>query len=79
MKTMRVLDVTGDTTIAFDETETTAAARAQAEVTFNAWMEKQHPAFMTQRPGGAPDLKITAFGQIEDGAEVLLFKPITAG
>jgi hypothetical protein len=77
MKMIRVLDSTGDTAIEFDEANAEATAKAKA--TFDAWMAKKLPAFMTKRPDGKPDEKITSFGQIEEGSEVVLVPGIVAG
>jgi hypothetical protein len=79
MKTMRILNASGDDVIAFDETEATAEAWARAKTVFDEWMRKKLPAFLTQRPGGKPDVQIKSFDQIEDGAETLLVPAITAG
>ena len=77
MKTLRVIDSTGDTCITFDDTDTDAVAKAK-EV-FDGWMKKKLPAFLTKRENGKPDEKITSFDQIEDGAETILVPAIVAG
>jgi hypothetical protein len=77
MKILRVLDKTGDTAIEFSEADAEATAKAKA--VFDQWMEKKLPAFLTKRPDGKPDEKITSFGQIEDGAETVLVPAIVAG
>lgn len=79
MKILRQLNHTGDTVIEFDETEATTAQRSAAETVFNDWMAKNRTAFLTNRPNKAPDLKLTSFDQIEDGAEALLIPQIIAG
>ena len=79
MKTIRKLDKTGDTCVQFDDTEATAAQRAEAKALFDDWMAKKLPAFSTKRPGGQEDLKITSFDQIEEGAETILVPAIVAG
>lgn len=79
MKTLRVLDKTGDTVIQFDETEATADAMKEAKAVFDGWMKKKLPAFLTKREGGKPDEKITKFEQIEAGAETILVPAIVAG
>lgn len=79
MKTLRVLDKTGDTCIEFDETEATAEATAKAREVFDGWMKKKLPAFLTKRANRQPDEKITSFDQIEEGAETLLIPAIVAG
>lgn len=77
MKTIRVLDKTGDTCIEFDEA--TPDALAKAKEVFDTWMGKKLPAFLTKRPNGKPDEKITSFDQIEEGAETVLIPAIVAG
>ena len=79
MKTIRTLDRTGDSVIQWDETVTTADAEAKAKATFDDWMKKKLPAFLTKREGGKQDEKITRFDQIEVGAEVILVPAIVAG
>ena len=79
MKTIRVLDKTGDTCIEFDETTATAEQRAAAKKVFDEFTAKKLPAFMTKRAAGAPDKKITSFGEIEDNTEVILVPAIVAG
>ncbi len=77
MKTIRVLDKTGDTCIEFDEA--TPEALEKAKAVFDGWMAKKLPAFLTKRANGKPDEKITSFDQIEDGAETVLVPAIVAG
>ena len=77
MKMLRVLDKTGDTVIEFDEA--TAEQTAKAKQVFDDWMAKKLPAFSTNRPEGKPDMRITSFDQIEEGAETILVPAITAG
>ena len=79
MKTLRVLDASGDTVIEFDETEATAEAMTKAKAVFDGWMKKKLPAFLTKRSNGKPDEKITSFDQIEAGAETILVPAIVAG
>ncbi len=78
-KMLRILDSTGDTVIEFDETEATAEQMAKARQVFDDWMSKKRTAFLTKRPGGKPDEKITSFDQIEAGAETILVPQIVAG
>ena len=77
MKMIRVLDKSGDTCIEFDEA--TPEALAKAKDVFDGWMKKKLPAFLTKRPNGKPDEKITSFDQIEEGAETVLVPAIVAG
>lgn len=77
MKTIRVLDKTGDTALTFEDADAEAVAKAKA--VFDGWMEKKLPAFLTKRPNGKPDVKITSFDKIEEGAETVLVPAIVAG
>lgn len=77
MKVIRILDSTGDTAIEFTDANTEATAKAKA--VFDDWMAKKRPAFLTKRPDGKPDEKITSFDQIEEGAETVLVPAIVAG
>ena len=79
MKMLRVMCNKGDDQICFDETEATAEQKAKAKSIFDDWMAKKKAAFLTKRTGGQPDLKITSFDQIEDGAETILVPVIHAG
>ena len=79
MKMLRVMGKEGDAVIQFDESQATAADRAKAETVFNDWMKENNHAFLTQRKNGEPDCRVTSFNQIEEGAETILFKRITAG
>lgn len=79
MKTIRILDSSGDTVIEFDETAATAEQEAKAKAVFDEWIGKKKAAFLTKRPEGKEDLKITDFNQIEAGAEVILVPAIVAG
>lgn len=77
MKKIVILDKTGDTVLEF--TDVDAPSLAKAKAVFDEWMQKKLPAFLTKRPGGKPDEKITSFDQIEEGAETVLFPAIVAG
>ena len=79
MKILRQLDRTGDSVIEFDETEAKAEDKAKAKQVFNDWMAKNRTAFLTNRTNKQPDMKLTSFDQIEDGAEALLIPKIVAG
>lgn len=77
MKTLRILDSSGDTCVEFDEAN--PEAMAKAKVIFDDWMAKKLPAFSTKRAFGKPDEKITTFEQIEHGADTILVPRIVAG
>jgi hypothetical protein len=76
MKTVRMLDDTGDTRVDFSVKDSKATAEAQA---LFERIKKAGTAIQTKRPGGLPDEVITDFDKIEEGAEVILVRPIVAG
>lgn len=76
MKTIRLLDVTGDTVATFEPQD--AKAEAAARELF-ARLKAKGTAVMTKRAEGKPDEVIKSFDQIEEGSEVILIQPIVAG
>lgn len=66
MKILRVLDSSGDRVVAFDDTETTALARAQAQALFERLLAAGSIAFKVNRGEGKPDEKATAFSTLEN-------------
>jgi hypothetical protein len=66
MKILRVLDSSGDRLIAFDETETTALARAEAKSLFERLLAAGSTAFKVNRGEGKPDEKATEFSTLEN-------------
>ena len=74
-----VLLKNGDTVIEFDETEATAAQRAEAKRIFDEWIAKKLPVYVTKRANGQPDKPITNFNEVESGADTILIPAIVAG
>jgi hypothetical protein len=66
MKTLRILDSSGDRVIEFDETEATALARREAQALFERMLASGSTAFKVNRGEGRPDEKVTDFSALED-------------
>lgn len=66
MKTLRVLDSSGDRAITFDDTEDTKGARAEARALFERMLARGATAFKIGRSEGRPDEKVTHFTEIEN-------------
>jgi hypothetical protein len=77
MKTLRILDSSGDRAITFDETEAMSAARAEARTLFERMLASGATAFKVNREAGKPDEKVVDFSTLED--ETILVPRITAG
>jgi hypothetical protein len=77
MKILRVLDSSGDRVIAFDDTEATALARAQAQALFERLLAGGHTAFKVNRGEGKRDEKATDFSTLEN--ETILVPRIVGG
>ena len=71
MKILRVLDSSGDRVIAFDDTETTALVRAQAQALFERLLAAGSTAFKVNRGEGKPDEKATEFSTLENETVVV--------
>ena len=77
MKTLRVLDSTGDRVVHYDDTEAMAQARAQAEALFNRMLAAGSTAFKVNRGHGKPDEKATDFSGLE--SETILVPRVVGG
>jgi hypothetical protein len=66
MKTVRVLDSSGDRVVEFDDTRAMAQSRAQAEALFNRMLASGSTAFKVNRGHGKPDEKVTEFSKLEN-------------
>jgi hypothetical protein len=77
MKTIRILDSSGDRVIAFDDTDATASARAQAQAWFERMLAGGSTAFKVNRGEGKADEKVTAFSALEN--ETVLVPRIVGG
>lgn len=65
MKTLRVMDSSGDTVLKFDESETTASAAAEAKALFERMTGKGAAVFAVNRGDGKPDLRVKNFNELE--------------
>ena len=77
MKVLRVLDSSGDRVIAFDRTQDTAQARAEAQALFERLLGEGSVAFKLNRGGGAPDEKVNEFSALEE--ETIVVPRLVAG
>jgi len=77
MKILRVLDSSGDRVIAFDDTEATALARAQAQALFERLLAGGSTAFKVNRGEGKSDEKATSFSALEN--ETIVVPRIAGG
>ena len=66
MKTLRILDSSGDRVIEFDETDATALARREAQALFERMLSSGSTAFKVNRGEGRPDEKVTDFSALEN-------------
>ena len=66
MKTLRVMDSTGDTVLEFDETEAMASkAHMEAKALFERMTKGGGAVFAVNRGAGVADKKVTNFGELE--------------
>jgi len=66
MKTLRILDSSGDRQLIFDDTDVTSPARAEAQAMFARLLAGGATAFKVERGGGAPDEKVADFSALEE-------------
>jgi hypothetical protein len=66
MKTLRVLDSSGDRVVEFDDTEALVQSRSQAEALFDRMLAAGSTAFKVNRGHGKPDEKVTDFSRLEN-------------
>lgn len=77
MKTLRVMDSSGDRAVTFDETQAESAAYGEAEALFERLGAEGATAFAVNREGGAPDKLVRRFGELEQ--ENLIVPRIVGG
>jgi hypothetical protein len=77
MKTIRILDSSGDRAITFDDTEAAASARAQAQAWFERTLAGGSTAFKVNRGEGKADEKVSAFSELEN--ETIVVPRIVGG
>ena len=71
MKTLRILNSSGDRAISFDDTAATALARAEAQALFETMLGAGATAFKVNRGEGKPDEKVTEFSALESETVVV--------
>ena len=77
MKTLRILDSSGDRTIIFDETEAMSVARAEARILFERMLAGGATAFKVNRESGKSDERVVDFSDLEN--ETILVPRIIGG
>jgi len=75
MKTLRLLDSSGDTAIPFDHTDATAPARAEAQALFERALAQGAVAFKVHP--GQPAERVTEFSALEE--ETILVPCLVGG
>ena len=71
VKTLRILDSSGDRVIEFDESEASTAARREAKALFERMLASGSVAFKVNRGEGRSDEKINDFSALEDETVVV--------
>ena len=77
MKTLRVLDSSGDRAINFDHTDATAPARAEAQTVFERMLAQGAVAFKVRPGDDKAAEKVTAFSALEE--ETILVPRLVGG
>lgn len=77
MKTLRVLDSSGDRVLKFDDTEASVAARREAQALFERMLAGGSTAFKVNRGDGKPDEKTTDFSALEN--ETIIVPRVVGG
>ena len=77
MKTLRILDSSGDRVVEFDESSSTLDARREAEALFERMLASGSTAFKVNRGDGRPDEKVTDFSALEN--ETIVVPRIVGG
>jgi len=66
MKTIRILDSSGDRVVEFDDTDATVLAKREASALFERMLASGSTAFKVNRGEGLPDEKVTDFSALEN-------------
>jgi hypothetical protein len=77
MKTLRILDSSGDRVIEFDENEATTSARREAKALFERMLASGSVAFKVNRGDGRPDEKVNDFSALE--SETVIVPRVVGG
>jgi len=71
MKTLRVLDSSGDRVVEFDDSAALAECREHARALFERLLAGGSTAFKVNRRDGRPDEKVTDFAALENETVVV--------
>ena len=77
MKTLRILDSSGDSVVRFDDSDAALAAREEAQALFARLLASGAVAFKVNRGEGKPDEKVSDFSDLEN--ETALVPRIVGG
>jgi hypothetical protein len=66
VKTLRILDSSGDSVVSFDDSDAALVARKEAQALFERMLASGAVAFKVNRGEGKPDEKVTNFSDLED-------------
>ena len=77
MKTLRILDSSGDSVVKFDDNDAASAARKEAQALFERMLASGAVAFKVNRSEGKPDEKVSDFSALED--ETVIVPRIVGG
>ena len=77
MKTLRILDSSGDSVVRFDDNDAASAARKEAQALFERMLASGAVAFKVNRSEGKPDEKVSDFSALED--ETVIVPRIVGG
>ena len=77
MKTIRILESTGDRVLTFDEANAMSSARVEARAVFERMLADGYIAFKVNREDGQSDVRATDFSALEN--ETILVPRIVGG
>ena len=77
MKTLRILDSSGDRVFTFDESAASVKARREAEALFTRMLSSGATAFKVNRGDGRTDEKVTDFSTL--GNETVVVPRVVGG
>ena len=77
MKTLRLMDASGDTAVAFDESEAKTTERDEAKALFERLTGKGAAVFAVNRAEGVTDKRVTNFNDLD--AENIIVPLIVGG
>ena len=77
MKTLRILDSSGDRVFTFDESAAGLRAQREAKALFTRMLSHGATAFKVNRGDGKPDEKVTDFSALEN--EIIVVPRVVGG